>query len=266
MPGPVTSTPIQDGEAADPGAAAPAAAAPGSSGPANAVAGPTGAEARPAAGQRDGPDRTQAADAAAPAMSPPLHLSSALLSVSAQLPPQGHGGSAVSHAQQATPATSGVAISEQYTPSSAVISVRQAAGGGQRVAVHLHPAELGVVRVQIERGAGGTVHLSISAERPQTLDLLQRDQAALIRSLDHAGVPSDGRTLSFHTTTSPASHATGGAGGRDPTTDGDDSRGAPSGRGQDQRPTSRRQVSTAGQQVAEAVGDAWHRIGLDITA
>ena len=45
--------------------------------------------------------------------------------------------------------------------------------------------------------------MALIVERPQTLLLLLRDQDQLHRALDQAGVPADGRTVSFHLASSP---------------------------------------------------------------
>jgi hypothetical protein len=40
--------------------------------------------------------------------------------------------------------------------------------------------------------------VTVTAERSQTLDLLVRDQTRLSRALDQAGVPAEGRSVTFH--------------------------------------------------------------------
>ena len=70
-------------------------------------------------------------------------------------------------------------------------------GGPARLIVRLDPAELGQVQVGIARPANGPPRVELTAERPETLLLLMRDQPALHRTLDLAGVPAEGRTLHF---------------------------------------------------------------------
>jgi hypothetical protein len=63
----------------------------------------------------------------------------------------------------------------------------------------LDPGELGRVEVAIER-SGAEAHVSLRAERPETLALLLRDRAELERALTDAGLAGqDGRapSLSF---------------------------------------------------------------------
>jgi flagellar hook-length control protein FliK len=69
--------------------------------------------------------------------------------------------------------------------------------GPSRVVVRLDPAELGLVQVGIVRQPDGPARIELMAERPETLQLLMRDQPALHRALDLAGVPVEGRTLHF---------------------------------------------------------------------
>ena len=66
-----------------------------------------------------------------------------------------------------------------------------------RVVVRLEPAELGRIQVGILRHPDGPARIELLAERPDTLQLLMRDQPALHRALDQAGVPADGRVLHF---------------------------------------------------------------------
>ncbi|MGM0562617.1 MAG: hypothetical protein ACQETX_16330, partial [Pseudomonadota bacterium] len=48
-------------------------------------------------------------------------------------------------------------------------------------------------------GQDGLLRATITAERPETLDLLQRDARALERALGDAGVKTDSGSLSFNT-------------------------------------------------------------------
>src|SRR3546814_18539487 len=61
----------------------------------------------------------------------------------------------------------------------------------------LHPAELGRIEVKLENASDGTLRAVISAERTETLDLLQRDARGLERALQEAGVKTDSGSLSF---------------------------------------------------------------------
>jgi hypothetical protein len=85
---------------------------------------------------------------------------------------------------------------QQIAP--ALLAVTQGQDGVQRVTVRLHPAELGMVQVQIERPPGGPATVAITVERAETLQMLVQDQPQLHRALDQAGVPAQGRSIAFH--------------------------------------------------------------------
>lgn len=69
--------------------------------------------------------------------------------------------------------------------------------GVDRIAVQLHPAELGAVEVQLDIERSGRVSAVITAERPETLELLQRDSRLMERSLGDSGLKLAGDGLSF---------------------------------------------------------------------
>lgn len=69
--------------------------------------------------------------------------------------------------------------------------------GQQRMTVQLHPAELGRIDVRLEFGTDGTLRALITAERPEALELLQRDARGLERALNDAGLKTDGQSLNF---------------------------------------------------------------------
>ena len=74
---------------------------------------------------------------------------------------------------------------------------RQASGGVNRFEIRLDPKELGVVDVSIEFTKDGRVRAHLMVERPETLELLQRDQRGLEKALQEAGVESDKSSLEF---------------------------------------------------------------------
>jgi flagellar hook-length control protein FliK len=69
--------------------------------------------------------------------------------------------------------------------------------GADRLTLQLKPFELGRVSVQIELTHDHRVIAVISAERAETMDLLQRDARALERALQDAGLKTDSNSLSF---------------------------------------------------------------------
>ena len=66
------------------------------------------------------------------------------------------------------------------------------------LSVQLDPEELGRVRIRIDRGGDGPARVDLTVDRPETLQLLLRDQTALHRALDQAGVTPDARVIRFH--------------------------------------------------------------------
>ncbi len=88
----------------------------------------------------------------------------------------------------------------------ALISLAGGPPGTQRLTLLLDPAELGQVQIRIERTGDAPPAVSITAERPETLALLQRDQHQLHHALDQAGIP-EGRQVSFHGAAPPADGA-----------------------------------------------------------
>ena len=79
----------------------------------------------------------------------------------------------------------------------AIHVTRAAKEGADRIEIQLKPAELGRVDVKLEVGHDGRVQAVVSAERPETLDLLRRDVQQLERALTHAGFNTDKDSFSF---------------------------------------------------------------------
>lgn len=93
-----------------------------------------------------------------------------------------------------------------------IVSMASGQAGNQQLVVQLAPDELGKVEIRIDRTQDGPASVQVTAERPETLQLLQHDAPALQRTLDQAGLAPEGRTLSFHlasTETPPAPAADG---------------------------------------------------------
>jgi flagellar hook-length control protein FliK len=65
------------------------------------------------------------------------------------------------------------------------------------ITVTLRPVELGRVEVRVETRADGGLAISLVAERPETLAMLQRDAAQLDRALAQAGIAMERSSLSF---------------------------------------------------------------------
>jgi flagellar hook-length control protein FliK len=140
----------------------------------------------------------------------------------------------------------------------ALVSLAQAPAGGSRLTLRLDPAELGHVQIRIDRAQDAPARIEITAERPETLALLQRDQPQLQRALDQAGVPVEGRSLTFHV----ANQQTGGGQGwSGADTSGQSGGGSQTWFGASQQ-SSENDAGTGQPQTTSR----WLRAGLDITA
>jgi flagellar hook-length control protein FliK len=127
------------------------------------------------------------------------------------------------NALSSSPATSGTVATDPAPPIKVgthaaqivptLITLAKSALGSEQMTVRLHPAELGMVQVRIERAASGAAHIELTADDPKTLQALQRDQSALHRALDGAGIPAAGRTLTFHAVQPPSASVSSGSTG-----------------------------------------------------
>ena len=151
----------------------------------------------------------------------------------------------------------------------AVVNITKSPDSNPQVTLHLQPGELGAVEIRIERTAAGLTHIDVTAAKPETLATLQSTQAQLHQSLDLAGVPAAGRSITFHMPeASPAQTATA-AGLTDAGGFGAGQAGAQSdGGGRGGFPGQTRQTRDPGPVEQDAVAAAFRpqRIGLDITA
>ncbi len=92
----------------------------------------------------------------------------------------------------------GRSASAGAVPQQVAVTIRRAVvAGTDRMTLHLKPAELGRVDVSLEFGQDGRLKASIQVEKPQTLELLQRDGRALERALQDAGFKTDSGGLNF---------------------------------------------------------------------
>jgi flagellar hook-length control protein FliK len=139
--------------------------------------------------------------------------------------------------------------------------------GSHRLTIRLEPETLGLVEIRIERPRNAPARVEVTAERAETMTALLRDTAQLEQTLDTAGVPSEGRILTFqiapdaspgagsnlddHRQGSTAQSETGQGGGGD------------GGSGQ-ARPQSGSDGET--EEAHLPAGRRWMRAGIDITA
>jgi flagellar hook-length control protein FliK len=147
----------------------------------------------------------------------------------------------------------------------AMVSLVAGVGGSHSMTLRLDPASLGAVQIRIDRSADAPARVDISADRPETLALLQGDQHHLQQALDQAGVPAEGRQLTFHAAT-PSSD-----GSAQPSRSDIGSGGSGQGQAGQHGPGGRRGQGGAGGEavldgIAMPIASGWLRAGIDITA
>lgn len=74
---------------------------------------------------------------------------------------------------------------------------RAVKNGNDTISLQLHPAEMGTVNVRLDVAADGKVQGTVTADNPQTLDMLQKDSRSLERALQDAGLRADPGSLQF---------------------------------------------------------------------
>lgn len=84
-------------------------------------------------------------------------------------------------------------INEQIT----VAINRQIVNGQNNFTIRLQPAELGQVDIRLEFAKDGKMQASMVVENERTLTMLQRDQGALEKALQDAGINMSNKNMSF---------------------------------------------------------------------
>ncbi len=94
---------------------------------------------------------------------------------------------------------SGYQTSQQQLnlPQLAFELARQVQDGNTRFQIRLDPPELGKIDVRLDIDKSGQVHARLTVEKSETLDLMQRDQRALERALQQAGLENGKTSLEF---------------------------------------------------------------------
>jgi hypothetical protein len=158
----------------------------------------------------------------------------------------------------------------------ALVAMGHAPDGAQRLTMRLAPPELGQVEIRIDRPPDAPARVDITVEKPETLTLLLRDQPQLLHALDQAGVPPEGRSVTFHVVApEPPAHM-------DATSIPSPSGAASNGLAGEYSQGASRQGGQSAQQQQQAAADGsdeaalaaaapppwtrWSRAGLDITA
>lgn len=87
-----------------------------------------------------------------------------------------------------------------YIPAGEQVAVqikKGAAEGIDKISIRLDPGNLGNVEIKMEVGHDGRLMAVIAADKPETLQMLQKDAASLEQSLRDAGLKTDQQSLSF---------------------------------------------------------------------
>jgi len=100
-----------------------------------------------------------------------------------------------------TPASDLMTMSATPTPpvsqiTRALLTLSTGSDGTQQITLRLQPEELGTVEVRIDRALDGSTSVSMTADNPDTLQMLTGAQSDLHKALDAAGIPAD-RALTF---------------------------------------------------------------------
>jgi hypothetical protein len=177
-------------------------------------------------------------------------------------------------APQPVPASAAAAPSPTHTtsPAAQIVSALVQAGhtpdGTQRLTLRLEPPELGHVEIRVDRPAQEPARVDITVEKPETLVLLLRDQPQLQHTLDQAGIPAEGRSISFHVAppetlprNDPGTAPAPGVAAGGPSNDGSHGHNAGRHAGPE---TSNGEAAEPG--ATQIVAAGWVRGGLDITA
>lgn len=106
----------------------------------------------------------------------------------------------LAHAAYAAP------VQQINIPQVAFEVFRQFQAGNTRFQIRLDPPELGRIDVKLDLDKHGTINARMVVERPETLDLMQRDQRALQQALNQAGLDTGKTNLEFSLRQSPFSH------------------------------------------------------------
>ena len=69
--------------------------------------------------------------------------------------------------------------------------------GNNQMSLQLQPGDLGKITIKLDFSAEGKVQGTVTADNPQTLDMLQKDSRSLERALQDAGLRADPGSLRF---------------------------------------------------------------------
>ena len=135
------------------------------------------------------------------------------------LPPQASARAEIVAAPRVVQAGYQTSQQQLNLPQLAFELVRQVSEGNSRFQIRLDPPELGRIDVRLDIDKAGQVNARLIVEKSETLDLMQRDQRALERALQQAGLDGAKTNLEFSLKQNPFSagqHGQDGGNGRNP--------------------------------------------------
>ncbi|OEO29264.1 hypothetical protein VW23_026430 [Devosia insulae DS-56] len=156
------------------------------------------------------PEAADSKPAAAPAPAPQPQSAAtdaAAASTQATQPPAAPVARSIHAAYQAP-------LQQVNLPQVAFEVVRQFEAGNTRFQIRLDPPELGRIDVKLDVDKSGAVNARLTVERPETLDLMQRDQRALQQALQQAGLDGQKTNLEFSLRQNPFAQQGGTGDGR----------------------------------------------------
>ena len=113
-----------------------------------------------------------------------------------------NGPNSLSQLSQSAKANPSSAARQPHTPPIPMEQVsvqiqRAVLSGNDKINIKLHPAHLGRVEVRLNIAADGQLSAIIMAEKPETLELLQRDIKGLEKALQQAGLDTNSNSFNF---------------------------------------------------------------------
>lgn len=80
-----------------------------------------------------------------------------------------------------------------------LLKIRSTPGQAEKhYEIHLDPADLGKIDVQMEVDGAGRTQISVIADKRETLEMLQRDRVSLEKSLNDLGLKADAGSMQFN--------------------------------------------------------------------
>jgi flagellar hook-length control protein FliK len=135
--------------------------------------------------------------AAEPAAKPAPQTANTNMAVQAPAPAQHTAANTPAQAAQVAQHVEVSATPKPNIPALAVEISAKSQSGAKQFDIRLDPPELGRVEVRLSIDAAGKASAHLSADQPQTLDLLQKDASILTRALRDAGLDMAQGSLNF---------------------------------------------------------------------